>query len=121
MRRRPRAAALLAILALAGSSCRRGTPDTLYVLADRDVEGLDPHASGGVFQTQNLLANVYEGLVARDRDMRLVPALAVSWSNPDDRTWDFVLRPGVRFHDGSAGRLCWWGGVSPCPARHLHG
>jgi peptide/nickel transport system substrate-binding protein len=71
------------------------------MLADRDVESLDPHDTGGIFQTQNVLANVYEGLIRRDGDMRLVPALATSWSNPDDLTWDFVLRGGVRFHDGT--------------------
>ena len=71
------------------------------MLADRDVEGVDPHGPSALFQTQNVLANVYEGLVARDGDLRVGPALAVSWSNPDDHTWEFVLRDGVRFHDGS--------------------
>jgi peptide/nickel transport system substrate-binding protein len=40
--------------------------------------------------------------VALGPDLDVVPALAVSWSNPDALTWVFRLRPGVRFHDGSA-------------------
>lgn len=95
-----KAGSLLALVCCLGA-CRAAPPDELYVLADSDVESIDPHASGGRFSSQTLLASVYEGLVARDAELRILPGLAVSWSNPDDRTWDFVLRPGVRFHDGS--------------------
>ena len=39
-----------------------------------------------------------------DRASRLVPALATSWTvDPADQTkWIVALRPGVKFHDGSA-------------------
>jgi len=91
--------ALLFAGLLAG--CRDASnPDTLVVLAERDVEGLDPHTSGQVWQTQMVLSNVYESLVAVDRTMALRPGLAVSWSNSDDLTWEFELRPGVSFQDG---------------------
>lgn len=96
-----RALALPLVLALlAGCSRREAAPDTAVVLADRDVEGLDPHASGKVHTTQEVLLDAYEGLVALDAHLAVVPALAASWSNPDDRTWEFQLRPDVRFHTG---------------------
>jgi peptide/nickel transport system substrate-binding protein len=99
-----RVAVLLVAATLA--SCRSEPPppalDTLAVLHERDVEGLDPHTAGTVWQTQTVLANIYEGLVALDAGMRVVPALAGEWTNPDDVTLEFRLRPGVRFHDGSA-------------------
>ncbi len=92
------------ILALGSLRCAPAPPaaQTLYLLADRAVEGLDPHTSGGLYQTQTVLANLYEGLVDFDARMALTPALAVSWSSPDDSTWVFVLRPGVRFHCGGS-------------------
>jgi len=43
----------------------------------------------------------YDSLVEYDRDFNVQPALATHWENPDDRTWIFHLRKGVKFHDGS--------------------
>lgn len=93
-------AGFAAAMAVAGCARSRPGADVLVVLADRDVEGLDPHTAGSLFQTQTVLANLYEGLVGFDPKMSLIPVLAVSWSNADDRTWDFRLRDGVQFHTG---------------------
>ncbi len=46
-------------------------------------------------------AHVYDSLVARNANMELVPALATSWKNLDDLTWEFKLRQGVKFSNGS--------------------
>lgn len=61
----------------------------------------DPHLQNEVL-TSAVLANVYDGLTEFDRESRIGPALASEWRNPDDRTWVFRLRPGIRFHDGRA-------------------
>ncbi|MEW6685232.1 MAG: ABC transporter substrate-binding protein [Candidatus Edwardsbacteria bacterium] len=61
---------------------------------------LDPHLASEVL-TISVQSNIFEGLVSFDRDMRIQPALAKSWENPDDLTWIFHLRQGVKFHDGS--------------------
>ncbi len=45
--------------------------------------------------------NLYEGLVAFDRNLKIIPALALSWGNLNKTTWEFKLRRGVKFHDGS--------------------
>jgi peptide/nickel transport system substrate-binding protein len=61
---------------------------------------LDPHWLLNLSNT-GALRNIYETLVARDAQMQLKPGLAASWRTLDDTTWEFRLRPGVRFHDGS--------------------
>ncbi len=48
------------------------------------------------------MRNQYDTLVGRDVNLQLVPSLALSWKVVDDTTWEFKLRPGVKFHDGSA-------------------
>lgn len=50
-----------------------------------------------------VLRNVFETLVARDpKTNALVPGLATAWNQVDPTTWEFELRTGVKFHDGSA-------------------
>jgi ABC-type transport system substrate-binding protein len=51
--------------------------------------------------TAAVLSNFYEGLVDLDGDLSLTPRLALQWTNPTERTWQFTLRPDVLFHDGS--------------------
>jgi peptide/nickel transport system substrate-binding protein len=48
-------------------------------------------------------ANLFDTLVGYDyaRDFAPVPRLAESWRRLDDRTVEFRLREGARFHDGS--------------------
>jgi peptide/nickel transport system substrate-binding protein len=45
-------------------------------------------------------AHVYEGLVGRDRNLKIVPALAESWETLDPLHWRFHLRKDVKFHNG---------------------
>lgn len=61
---------------------------------------LDPHY---LFLGPNMAAarHLYEALVGRDAESRWVPGLALSWAAVDDTTWEFRLRPGVTFHDGT--------------------
>lgn len=73
---------------------------TLRVSLSDDATTLDPHVANLAINNR-LLNNIYEGLVTRDKDFNIVPALAVSWSQPDAKTWRFKLRPNVKFHDGS--------------------
>ncbi|MDB5370839.1 MAG: peptide transporter substrate-binding protein [Roseomonas sp.] len=47
------------------------------------------------------LRNIYDTLLSRDPNLQLRPSLAESWRAVDDTTWEFRLREGVRFHDGS--------------------
>ncbi len=80
-----------------------GTVDakTLRYASQDDPQTLDPH-SANLLPTNRVLSQVYESLVMRDKNFKLVPALAVSWSQPDPKTWRFKLRPNVKFHGGEA-------------------
>ena len=44
---------------------------------------------------------LFERLIDRDENANIVPRLAESWKNIDDLTWEFNLRKGGKFHDGS--------------------
>ena len=66
-----------------------GNPDTL-----------DPHATAGTLTFQTI-RSVYDTLIEPDADGKLVPALAERWEvSPDNLTWTFSLRKGVKFHNG---------------------
>jgi peptide/nickel transport system substrate-binding protein len=52
-------------------------------------------------ETETILRNMYDGLVTRDSDMNVVPELAKSWRTIDTNTYEFTVRRGVTFHDGT--------------------
>jgi peptide/nickel transport system substrate-binding protein len=64
-----------------------------------DVTSMDPDAVY-VILNASFLGNIYEGLVRLDRNFKIQPALATSWTRVDDYTWRFKLRPNVKFQNG---------------------
>jgi peptide/nickel transport system substrate-binding protein len=90
---------IASLFLIAGLSISASAQTLRMAIAD-DATTLDPH-SANILGNTRLLASIYEGLVTRDKDFKVVPALAVSWSQPDAKTWRFKLRPNVKFHDGS--------------------
>ena len=65
-----------------------------------DITSLDPHHVN-IGSNNNALWHTYDALTHVNADARLVPGLAESWRATDDSTWEFRLRRGVKFHDGS--------------------
>ena len=49
----------------------------------------------------SILSHVFERLIATDEKQRLMPGLAESWKVVDETVWEFKLRQGVKWHDGS--------------------
>lgn len=50
---------------------------------------------------QQIASHIFEPLVSMSPDNKPQPALAESWKAVDDTTWEFKLRDGVTFHDGT--------------------
>ncbi|MDT5019082.1 MAG: peptide/nickel transport system substrate-binding protein, partial [Mycobacterium sp.] len=66
-----------------------------------EPDQLDPHKTTAYFSFE-VLENVFDTLVEPDTDLEMRPALAQSWTvSPDQLSWNFHLRRGVTFHDGS--------------------
>ena len=72
---------------------------TIRIGNQGDALSMDPHSLNESLQL-SVTGNVYEPLVTRDKDLKLVPALATHWSQTSPTVWRFELRQGVRFHDG---------------------
>ncbi|MBL8384973.1 MAG: ABC transporter substrate-binding protein [Burkholderiales bacterium] len=73
---------------------------TLRVGIAADITSLDPHHIN-IGSNNNALWHVYDALTHVNADARLVPGLAESWKAIDKTSWEFRLRRGVRFHDGT--------------------
>src|SRR3990172_9853386 len=65
-----------------------------------DVTSVDPHFAN-IAPNNNIGWHVFDALTHVDADARLIPGLALSWRAVDGTTWEFRLRRGVKFHDGS--------------------
>jgi len=74
--------------------------NVLDVAQVADISTLDPQAANDIYSA-NVMKQIYNNLVVIDEDMDIVGDLAESWENPDDNTWVFNLREGVKFHNGN--------------------
>jgi peptide/nickel transport system substrate-binding protein len=95
---------VLAAGCVAASACRP-TPvrRALTLAVQADVTGVFPNPPIDTeSHTFDVNSNMFEGLVRFDRSLNPEPALAERWENPDETTWVFHLRKGLRFSDGSA-------------------
>jgi hypothetical protein len=84
----------LPLLAAAGAPAAE-----LRIGLSADVTTMDPHF---VAAQPNLTAqqHIFDSLVQTDERSRPVPGIA-TWRTPDPLTWEFTLRKGVKFHDGT--------------------
>ncbi len=74
---------------------------TLRWANDGDANSMDPYTRNETFLL-TFTQNIYDPLVRRDRGLKVEPALAERWEQPDPLTWRLHLRPNVKFHGGEA-------------------
>ncbi len=90
---------LLAGVLLASSSAL-AVAQTLTIGVRAGPESIDPHYTATGTHAE-ALKHVFDTLVWSGNGLELEPRLAESWKTIDDTTWEFKLRQGVKFHDGS--------------------
>ena len=73
---------------------------TLRWASQGDPQTMDPHSQNEQL-TNSMNGQVYEFLVGRDRQLNLVPQLAIEWKQTSPLQWTMKLRPNVKFHDGT--------------------
>lgn len=92
----------ITLIFLNGSVVVEANSNTLIFLSAENLTGnWDPADHTNLAQEQ-LQLQIGDRLVNVDKDNNLIPELAVSWQMIDDYTWEFKLREGVKFHDGTA-------------------
>ncbi len=65
-----------------------------------DVTAIDPHYHN-LTPNNNVAAHIFGYLVERNEKSQPIPGLATEWKTIEPTTWEFKLRKGVKFHDGS--------------------
>jgi len=88
-----------ATVSIVGFAMSPASSQTLRYANQGDLKSLDPYTLNES-TTHAHLGQVYEGLIARDKDLKIIPALAESWEIPEPTRWRFHLRKGVKFQNG---------------------
>lgn len=96
MSRLRHAAAIAALLLATGAEAQ-----TLRMGVGAQITSADPHFHN-ISPNNAFAAMVFDNLLETDAQARLVPSLAESWRPVGEDAWEFRLRRGVRFHNGSA-------------------
>ena len=93
-----RMAALLA--AAIAFTAAAASAQELKIGLKTEPSSLDPqyHALNPNLQ---IALHMFDTLVMQDENLKPKPGLALSWKPVGDTVWEFKLRPGVKFHDGS--------------------
>ncbi|MFP4081141.1 MAG: ABC transporter substrate-binding protein [Candidatus Aminicenantes bacterium] len=90
---------LLGIGLATTAGCRSPQHKGLLIIGlSQTVSTLDPamHRDRVV---ETVIRNMFDGLVTRTPDMKVVPQMAEKWRLVDKNTWEFKLRKGIRFHN----------------------
>ena len=85
--------------ALAAPARRPAPVGNLLLVQGVDAESLDPHVttSGA---SKGMMWAMYDKLLERSPEMRIIPWLATSYRVLNETTWEFRLRDNVFFHNG---------------------
>ncbi|WP_254796886.1 ABC transporter substrate-binding protein [Sulfitobacter albidus] len=91
---------LIAAGAVAALGAGAVSAQTLTMGVRGGPESLDPHFSA-LGSHAEAAKHIFDTLVWSGTDLQIEPGLATEWTPIDEDTWEFKLREGVKFHDGS--------------------
>ena len=92
---------LAAFAAFLGAAVSTGAlAQTLTIGVRAGPESIDPHFTATGTHAE-ALKQVFDTLIWSGDKLQLEPRLATSWKAVAPDVWEFKLRPGVKFHDGS--------------------
>src|SRR4051812_14840595 len=93
----------LGIAALAASlmvGAAQAAKDVLVVDLVQEPSSLDPHGQWNP-DSYFVYRNVFDNMVTRDDEGKIVAQVATAWKQIDDTTIEFTLRSDIKFHDGT--------------------
>src|SRR2546423_973793 len=90
-------AALAATLLVGAANAAK---DVLVIDLVQEPSSLDPHLQWNP-DSYFVYRNVFDNMLTRDDDGKIVPQVATSWRQIDDSTVEFKLRSDIKFHDGT--------------------
>ena len=91
---------LLVVIATLALFSTIGVAKTLKVGLASGAYSMDPQFFNET-ATNSILSNIFDTLVRFDKDIKVLPGLSESWSNPEPKVWIMKLRKGVKFHNGN--------------------
>ena len=95
------ASIIFSIAILSSTSFASGKDLTVVLSEEPDI--VDPCEATRSNVGRIVKQNVSETLVEIDpKDGSIMPRLSTSWKQTDNLTWEFKLRKGVKFHDGTS-------------------
>jgi peptide/nickel transport system substrate-binding protein len=100
MKRFQAIAGAIAIVLAAGAATPAGADNVLRWASATEPLTFDPHSANHM-PTIVATSQVYEPLVDFNSSYEIEPALAIAWKLIEPTIWQFDLRQGVRFHDGT--------------------
>ena len=90
--------ALAAFGWLTGAGAQENVKE-LKIGLSAEPSAMDPHFHN-LTPNNSLTKHIFDRLTDQDENQLVQPALALSWRTTDDTTWEFKLRPGVKFSNG---------------------
>lgn len=78
---------------------KKNEKKVLIVAQSADAKSLDPHATNDS-PSSGVMVQIYDNLVGVDKNLKIVPSLAESWKEISPIKYEFILKKGIKFHNG---------------------